>query len=182
MILSQDSYYKGLSPEAHDAVDDYNFDHPDAFDWELIAKHLVALRQKKPIDVPTYDFVTHQRTGVTVNVYGADVVLFEGILAFWDAAVRDLMDMKIFVDTDADTRLIRRIRRDLKSRGRTLESVLVQYDRFVKPSFENYISPTKKYADVIIPNGESNTVAIGLIVQHILVHLPASHSTPLRKK
>jgi uridine kinase len=205
-ILSMDSYYRGLSAEESAKADDYNFDHPDAFDWELIAKHLAQLKRKKPIEVPHYDFKTHARTGQTTSVYGADVILFEGILVFAEAEVRDLMDMKgkrdgkrerkrerhtpwfrcsvyshaflslVFVDTDDDTRLIRRIRRDIKDRGRNLEGTLVQYERFVKPSFEMYIAPTKKYADVIIPRGQSNTVAIGLIVQHIKQEL--EHRTP----
>lgn len=167
VILSQDSYYLGLTPEQNQEADDYNFDHPSAFDWELIEKHLAALKRKKPIEVPHYDFVTHQRTKETTHVYGADVVLFEGILAFSEPPVRELMDMKLFVDTDDDTRLIRRIRRDMAHRGRTLESILTQYERHVKPAFDNYILPTRKYADVIIPRGHSNKVAIALIVQHI---------------
>ncbi len=168
VILSQDSYYKGLSPEASADAANYNFDHPDAFDWDLIEQHLGRLRQKKPIEVPHYSFVTHLRVpGKTTAIYSADVVLFEGILVFWEERIRALMDMKVFVDTDDDVRLIRRIRRDIASRGRTLESVLGQYEHFVKPAFDQFIAPTKRFADVVVPRGETNTVAIELIVLHI---------------
>ena len=167
VILSQDSYYRGLTAEENATADTYDFDHPSAFDWDLIREHLARLGQRKPIDVPHYDFTTHKRTSETTTIYAADVVLFEGILSFSEERVRELMDMKIFVDTDDDTRLIRRIRRDLATRGRTLESILTQYETFVKPSFDLHIAPTKRYADVIIPRGETNTVAIGLVARHI---------------
>ena len=176
----QDSYYRGLTEEEHASAATYNFDHPSAFDWELIEKHLDRLRRKKPIEVPHYDFATHSRTSETTKVYAADVVLFEGILTFAEESVRDLMAMKIFVDTDDDTRLIRRIRRDLAGRGRTLESILTQYETFVKPSFDMHIAPTKKYADVIIPRGETNTVAIALVAQHIKQEL--THRGPKFRK
>jgi uridine kinase len=124
--------------------------------------------------------VTHQRTEEVDSLYAADVILFEGILSFAEEGVRDLMDLKIFVDTDDDTRLIRRIRRDLASRGRTLESILDQYEKFVKPSFDVHIAPTKKFADVVIPRGETNVVAIDLVVQHIKHEL--SRQAPGKKR
>jgi len=168
VILSQDSYYKDLAPEARANVANYNFDHPDAFDWDLIELHLTRLKHKKPIEVPHYSFVTHSRLpDKTTAIFSADVVLFEGILVFWEERIRRLMDMKVFVDTDDDVRLIRRIRRDIASRGRTLESVLGQYEHFVKPAFDQFIAPTKRFADVVVPRGETNTVAIELIVLHI---------------
>jgi uridine kinase len=166
-IISQDSYYKGLTPEESANAASYNFDHPMAFDWDLIRTHLQRLKSLKPVDVPTYSFVTHQRVPDQVTTLFADVVLFEGILSFWEESVRDLFDMKIFVDTEDDIRLIRRIRRDTKHRGRTLESVLDQYEQFVKPAFDQFIAPTKKFADVVVPRGETNTVAISLITMHI---------------
>lgn len=183
-IVNQDSYYRGLSAEENATAETYNFDHPSAFDWELIEQHLLLLKQKKPIDVPHYDFVTHQRSATTTRLYAADVILFEGILTFAEERVRGLFDMKIFVDTDDDTRLIRRIRRDIAARGRTLESILTQYETFVKPSFDMHIAPTKKYADVIIPRGETNAVAIGLVAQHIKQELKVHQlapGTPARK-
>ncbi|XP_014302447.1 uridine-cytidine kinase 2, partial [Myotis lucifugus] len=139
----------------------------DAFDNELIFKTLKEIIEGKTVQIPVYDFVTHSRKEETVTVYRADVVLFEGILAFYSQEVRDLFQMKLFVDTDADTRLSRRVLRDISERGRDLEQILSQYITFVKPAFEEFCLPTKKYADVIIPRGVDNLVAINLIVQHI---------------
>jgi len=170
-IISQDCFYSSLSQESKKKVysGDYNFDHPDAFDWNLLEETLKELRDGKATKIPTYDFVTHSRKDETYSktISSIDIILFEGILAFYQPNIRDLMNMKIFVDTDADTRLSRRILRDISERGRDLEGVLVQYQRFVKPSFDDYILPTKKYADVIIPRGSENSVAIDLLVQHI---------------
>lgn len=139
----------------------------DAFDNELIVKTLKEITEGKTVQIPVYDFVSHSRKEETVTVYPADVVLFEGILAFYSQEVRDLFRMKLFVDTDADTRLSRRVLRDISERGRDLEQILSQYITFVKPAFEEFCLPTKKYADVIIPRGADNEVAINLIVQHI---------------
>jgi len=167
--ISLDSFYRPLSTEERTNVSYYNFDHPDAFDWELTVEILKLLKEgNKRVDVPVYDFVTHSRlAGQATNVYGADVIIFEGILVFYVKQVRDLFDMKLFVDADPDTRLARRIIRDINQRGRDLQGVIKQYEKFVKPAFEDYILPTKKYADIIIPRGADNTVAIDLIVQHI---------------
>uniref|UniRef100_A0A8C1QWB5 uridine/cytidine kinase n=1 Tax=Cyprinus carpio TaxID=7962 RepID=A0A8C1QWB5_CYPCA len=139
----------------------------DAFDNELIVKTLCDIMEGRTVQIPVYDFVTHSRKEETVTVYPADVVLFEGILMFYSQEIRDLFQMKLFVDTDADTRLSRRVLRDISERGRDLEQVLSQYITFVKPAFEEFCLPTKKYADVIIPRGADNLVAINLIVQHI---------------
>uniref|UniRef100_A0A8C5KV06 uridine/cytidine kinase n=1 Tax=Jaculus jaculus TaxID=51337 RepID=A0A8C5KV06_JACJA len=169
VILSQDSFYRVLTSEqkAKALKGQFNFDHPDAFDNELIFKTLKDITEGKTVQIPVYDFVSHSRKEETVTVYPADVVLFEGILAFYSQEVRDLFQMKLFVDTDADTRLSRRVLRDISERGRDLEQILSQYIMFVKPAFEEFCLPTKKYADVIIPRGADNLVAINLIVQHI---------------
>ncbi|KAG2461540.1 UCK2A kinase, partial [Polypterus senegalus] len=183
VILSQDSFYRVLTAEqkAKALKGQYNFDHPGAFDNELILKTLREIMEGKTVQIPVYDFVTHSRfksdllfsfdvsllKEESVTVYPADVVLFEGILMFYSQEIRDLFQMKLFVDTDADTRLSRRVLRDITERGRDLEQVLAQYITFVKPAFEEFCLPTKKYADVIIPRGADNLVAINLIVQHI---------------
>ncbi|KAM5145149.1 uridine-cytidine kinase 2 isoform 1-T1 [Callospermophilus lateralis] len=195
VILSQDSFYRVLTSDqkAKALKGQFNFDHPDAFDNELILKTLKEISEGKTVQIPVYDFVSHSRKEETVTVYPADVVLFEGILAFYSQEVRDLFQMKLFVDTDADTRLSRRVLRDISERGRDLEQILSQYITFVKPAFEEFCLPvrvqtvgltqelrgpwfagtwmeciqTKKYADVIIPRGADNLVAINLIVQHI---------------
>ncbi|XP_029939058.1 uridine-cytidine kinase 2-A [Salarias fasciatus] len=168
-ILSQDSFYKVLTSEqkAKALKGQFNFDHPDAFDNDLIITTLLDIMEGKTVQIPVYDFVSHSRKEETVTVYPADVVLFEGILMFYSQEIRDLFQMKLFVDTDADTRLSRRVLRDISERGRDLESILTQYITLVKPAFEEFCLPTKKYADVIIPRGVDNTVAINLIVQHI---------------
>lgn len=180
-IISQDSFYKELSFEEKEraANKNYNFDHPDAFDWSLIEKLLEDLSNGKPVKIPTYNFVTHSRTHEFTAVCAVDIILFEGILVFFQELSRKYMDLKIFVEADADTRLARRIMRDIKSRGRDLEGVLIQYHKFVKPAFEQYILPTKTYADVIIPRGADNKVAIDLIVQHIRGKL--DQKLPIRK-
>uniref|UniRef100_F6WUP2 Uridine-cytidine kinase n=1 Tax=Equus caballus TaxID=9796 RepID=F6WUP2_HORSE len=158
VILSQDSFYRVLTSEqkAKALKGQFNFDHPDAFDNELIFKTLKEITEGKTVQIPVYDFVSHSRKEETVTVYPADVVLFEGILAFYSQEVRDLFQMKLFVDTDADTRLSRRVLRDISERGRDLEQILSQYITFVKPAFEEFCLPTKKYADVIIPRGADN--------------------------
>ena len=169
LILSQDSFYKDLTQEEHRlaASNEYNFDHPDSFDKELIIQSLRDLSHGKTIQVPIYDFKTNKRTKERMTVYPSDVILFEGILILYEPVVRAMLNLKIFVDVDSDLRLSRRILRDMSERGRTLESILKQYATFVKPCFEEFTLPTKKHADVIIPRGVENMVAINLIVQHI---------------
>ncbi|XP_075874680.1 uridine-cytidine kinase 2-A-like isoform X1 [Nelusetta ayraudi] len=168
-ILSQDSFYRVLTAEqkAKAVRGQFNFDHPDAFDNDLVVATLWDIKAGKTVHIPVYDFVSHSRKAEVVTVYPADVVLFEGILMFYSQEIRDLFQMKLFVDTDADTRLSRRVLRDISERGRDLEGILAQYITFVKPAFEEFCLPTKKYADVIIPRGADNLVAINLIVQHI---------------
>ncbi|XP_069870979.1 uridine-cytidine kinase 1 isoform X2 [Dipodomys merriami] len=157
VILSQDRFYKVLTAEqkAKALKGQYNFDHPDAFDNDLMHKTLKNIVEGKTVEVPTYDFVTHSRLPETTVVYPADVVLFEGILVFYSQEIRDMFHLRLFVDTDSDVRLSRRVLRDVQ-RGRDLEQILTQYTTFVKPAFEEFCLPTKKYADVIIPRGVDN--------------------------
>uniref|UniRef100_A0A3B4C3I9 Uridine-cytidine kinase n=1 Tax=Pygocentrus nattereri TaxID=42514 RepID=A0A3B4C3I9_PYGNA len=169
VLLSMDSFYKVLSPEeqALAASNDYNFDHPGAFDFQLLVTTLRKLKQGKSVKIPVYDFTTHGRQKEWKNVYGASVIIFEGIMAFADKELLQLLDMKIFVDTDSDIRLVRRLKRDISERGRDIEGVIKQYNKFVKPAFEQYIEPTMRLADIVVPRGGGNMVAIDLIVQHV---------------
>ncbi|XP_042458580.1 uridine kinase-like protein 1, chloroplastic [Zingiber officinale] len=172
VLVNQDSFYCGLTAEESKHVQDYNFDHPDAFDTEQLLECMKKLKSGYSVNVPIYDFKKHQRCPENFRkVNASDVIILEGILVFHDSRVRDLMNMKIFVDTDPDIRLARRIKRDTIERGRDVNSVLEQYGKFVKPSFDDFILPSKKYADVIIPRGGDNIVAIDLIVQHIRTKL-----------
>nr|XP_033484055.1 uridine-cytidine kinase-like 1a isoform X3 [Epinephelus lanceolatus] len=169
VLLSMDSFYKVLTPEEQTlaASNDYNFDHPGAFDFELLVATLRKLKQGKSVKIPVYDFTTHRRQKDWKNVYGASVIIFEGIMSFADKELLQLLDMKIFVDTDSDIRLVRRLRRDITERGRDIEGVIKQYNKFVKPAFEQYIEPTMRLADIVVPRGGGNMVAIDLIVQHV---------------
>ncbi|KAL5727049.1 Uridine kinase-like protein 1 [Ranunculus cassubicifolius] len=172
VLVNQDSFYRGLTPEESKHAHEYNFDHPDAFDTEQLLECVGQLKCGLPVHVPVYDFKNHLRSSETFRqVNASDVIILEGILVFHDQRVRNLMNMKIFVDADADVRLSRRIRRDTVERGRDINSVLEQYAKFVKPAFEDFILPSKKYADVIIPRGGDNHVAVDLIVQHIRTKL-----------
>jgi uridine kinase len=168
-VISQDSFYRSLEVEEKKLAAEscYDFDHPDAFDYGIFEETIQKLKRGGEVEIPVYDFKTHSRLNMTEKVSGADVVIIEGILIFFTKSIREMMDMKIFVDTDSDVRLARRIRRDIQERGRDLESVLLQYEKFVKPSFDDYIMPTKQYADIIIPRGGGNKVAIDLLTQHI---------------
>lgn len=168
--ISQDSFYRELTDEekarAHRGR--FNFDHPDAFDEKLMYTTMKDILEGKKVTINCYDYRTNSISpNEQITIYPADVVLFEGILVFYFPAIRELFHMKLFVDTDSDTRLARRVPRDIKERGRDLDQVLNQYMLFVKPAFEEFCSPTKKFADVIIPRGADNTVAIDLIVHHI---------------
>ncbi|TKW29889.1 hypothetical protein SEVIR_3G424700v4 [Setaria viridis] len=171
VVVTQESFYYGLTDEELIHVHDYNFDHPDAFDTELLLSCMKNLKHGKAVDIPNYNFKTYKSVPNARKVNPSDVIILEGILVFHDSRLRDLMNMKIFVDTDADVRLTRRIRRDTIEKGRDIKTVLDQYSKFVKPAFEDFILPTKKYADIIIPRGGDNDVAIDLIVQHIRTKL-----------
>ncbi|KAG5090840.1 hypothetical protein JHK82_049618 [Glycine max] len=166
-----DSFYNNLTEEELTRVQDYNFDHPDAFDTEQLLCVMDKLKHGEAVDIPKYDFKSYKSDDMLRRVNPSDVIILEGILVFHDPRVRELMNMKIFVDTDADVRLARRIRRDTTEKGRDIGAVLDQYSKFVKPAFDDFILPTKKYADIIIPRGGDNHVAIDLIVQHIRTKL-----------
>ncbi len=166
-FLQHDSYYKDLSglPPAQRA--ELNFDHPNSLDTDLLIEHIVALRDGKSVEIPVYDFSTHSRTSQTFTVAPRPVILVEGILIFVETALRDLFDIKIFVDTDADIRFIRRLQRDLAERGRTTESVVKQYQATVRPMHLEFVEPSKRYADVIIPEGGFNTAALDMVAARI---------------
>ncbi|VDN02977.1 unnamed protein product [Thelazia callipaeda] len=172
-VLSMDSFYKVLTEEQHllASKNEYNFDHPQAFDFDLVCETVGRLRDGKNVEVPVYDFTTHRRDKQPKLMYGADVLIFEGILAFYNEKLNNLMDMKVFVDTDPDTRLARRLERDIQDRGRDVEGVLSQYLRFVKPAFDTFIAPGMKIADIIVPRGGENEVAIDLIVKLLKTQL-----------
>ena len=179
ITLSQDSFYRNLTAKESEQAKKgmFNFDHPDAFDHHLMIKCLSEIQSGKSTQVPVYDFKSNARIeGEFTLIHPSDVVLLEGILVFYHKEVRELFDMKLFVDTDADTRLARRVLRDIEERGRDLENVLFQYTNLVKPAFEEFCLPTKKHADVIIPRGADNTVAISLISQHVLDLLKGNRS------
>ncbi|XP_024048246.1 uridine kinase-like protein 3 isoform X2 [Citrus clementina] len=172
VLVNQDSFYHNLTEQELARVHEYNFDHPDAFDTEKLLSSMEKLRHGQAVDIPNYDFKSYKNNVFPARrVNPSDVILLEGILVFHDSRVRELMNMKIFVDTDADVRLARRIRRDTVEKGRDIATVLDQYSKFVKPAFDDFILPTKKYADIIIPRGGDNHVAIDLIVQHIRTKL-----------
>lgn len=170
VLISLDWFYLGLPPET--AASNYNFDHPDAFDFNALQETLMLMSKREPVSVPKYDFSRHSRVeDNAAELDVADVIIVEGILTFYDKQIRDMMHMKIFVDEDADICLSRRIQRDTKARGRTVDSILSQYARFVKPSFELFILPTKRHADIVVPRGGDNLVAIDLIIKHIALKI-----------
>ena len=167
LLFSMDTYYKDLTPEQEKDLSNYNFDSPEALDLNLLYEHLHDLMKWKKIKMPTYDFATNKRQEKTIELTPTKVIIFEGILAFYDKRMRDLMDLKLFIDLDDDIRLSRRIYRDIISRGRNMDTVLQRYHKFVKTAYNNFIKPTKEYADIIIPRGGSNTIAIDLINYHL---------------
>ena len=170
-VLSHDNYYRRHDELTYEERSALNYDEPAAMETELMVQHLDALRHWQEIDCPVYDFSVHNRSDETIRVVPKKVIIVEGILIFADEALRDLMDIKIFVDTDADVRLCRRIKRDVNKRGRTLESVLTQYQTTVKPMHEKYVEPSKKYADLVVPEGGKNFVALDMIMDRIQRHL-----------
>jgi uridine kinase len=180
-FLEMDAYYRDFRHLSLEQLHAVNWDHPDAFDVDLLTEHLAALTRGEPVDMPVYEFATHARSALTRRIDPADVVVIDGILLLADANVRAQCDVKVFVDADPDIRLIRRIRRDTRVRGRTLESVLEQYLTTVQPMHLQFVEPSKRYADVIVTRGGSNTVAIEMIVAKIQrrLHARASSRTPL---
>ena len=166
-FIDMDAYYKNFTSLTLDERRKLNWDHPDAFDYDLLCTHLTALSRREPIDKPEYDFVTHLRRSEQTRVEPADVVVIDGILLFVDEKVRDLCDVKVFVDADPDIRLIRRIERDTHTRGRPLDEIIEQYLSTVQPMHLQFVEPSKRYADVIVPRGGHNSIAIEMIVAKI---------------
>lgn len=167
VVIEQDFYYKDQSHLTFEERLGTNYDHPLAFDNDLLIEHIKKLLVRQPIEKPVYDYVQHTRAEEVIHVEPVDVIILEGILVLEDADLRDLMDIKLFVDTDSDLRIIRRIMRDIKERGRTTDSVIEQYLSAVRPMHNLFIEPTKRYADIIIPEGGDNEVAIDLMVTKI---------------
>lgn len=167
LMLQEDSYYNDQSDMPFEERIKTNYDHPNAFDTELLVKQLKDLLDWKTIEKPIYDYTEHTRSSEVEKVEPKEVIILEGILALNDPALRDLMDIKIFVDTDDDIRIIRRIQRDIEERGRSLQSVIDQYKSTVKPMYHQFIEPTKRYADIIVPEGGENQVAIDLLVTKV---------------
>ncbi len=190
VFLSEDNYYKsadeiplrtrrsrgpamlfpGLSPDepiSNANISEFNFDRPDAFDHELLRRHLQALKDFKPIEMPQYDFVHHRRTEQSLRVEPKKLIIFDGIMIFCESAIRDLIDLKLYVDTPDDIRFIRRLKRDIEERGRTVDSVISQYLEVVRPGHYEFVEPTKLYADLIIPEGGFNETAIQVLVSFI---------------
>ena len=170
-VLSHDNYYKRHDELTYEQRCQLNYDEPAALETDLMAKHLDRLRHGESIDCPVYDFTVNNRYDETIRITPERVIIVEGILIFENKELRDLMDIKVFVDTDADVRLCRRIKRDVTKRGRTLESVLEQYQTTVKPMHEQYVEPSKKFADIIVPEGGRNFVALDMITGRIRRHL-----------
>ncbi len=166
-FLQHDSYYKDLSGLPPVQRAEINFDHPDSLETELLIEHIASLRDGKPVDVPVYDFATDRRTSQSFIVQPRSVILVEGILIFTEAKLRKMFDVKIFVDTDPDLRFIRRLERDIHERGRSTESVIAQYQATVRPMHLEFVEPSKRYADVIIPEGGFNTAALDMVVARI---------------
>jgi uridine kinase len=167
VFLQQDSYYRNLGDMPLDLKRHVNFDHPDALDNDLLINHLETLIAGESIDQPIYDYSTHSRTTTTRHIEPRPVIIMEGILVFINPELRSMMDMKIFVDTDADIRFIRRLKRDVEERGRSMKSVIEQYQTTVRPMHLQFVEPSKRYADIIIPEGGSNLVGIDLITGKI---------------
>ena len=170
-VLSHDNYYRRRDDLTYEQRCRINYDEPAALETDLMAQHLDALHHGQSIQCPVYDFTQHNRSNETIHICPEKVIIVEGILIFENKELRDLMDIRIFVDTDADIRLCRRIKRDVNKRGRTLESVLTQYQTTVKPMHEKYVEPSKRFADIVVPEGGKNFVALDMIIGRIQRHL-----------
>lgn len=167
VVISHDSYYKAHDELPFDERSRLNYDHPNSFDTELMVEDIKKLKNNQEIDVPVYDYTIHNRTDQTVHVIPKKVIIVEGILILENADLRDMMDIKVFVETDADERLMRRIHRDVSERGRSVDSILNQYAQTVKPMHEQFVEPSKKYADLIIPRGGENLTGINILMEHL---------------
>ena len=166
-FLAHDSYYRDIEWRSEEQLRGHNFDHPDALDNELLVEHVEALKAGRAIEVPIYDFVVHRRTEETIRVEPRPVILLEGILLFVEPRLRELLDFKVYVDTDSDVRLARRIRRDIEDRGRTLDDVLRQYMETVRPMHLEFVERSKRWADVIVPEGGANVVALEMVMARV---------------
>jgi len=166
-FIPHDAYYKDLNELSRAQRDVINFDHPDSLESDLLVDHVQSLQRCEPVEIPIYDFTTHSRTGETTHVDPQAVILVEGILVFAESKLRDLFNVKIFVDTPPDIRFIRRLKRDIDERGRSVESVILQYQTTVRPMHLEFVEPSKRHADVIIPEGGLNTVAMDMVVARI---------------
>ena len=176
-VIQQDAYYKNLETLSFEERASQNFDHPDAIDLELLVSQTKDLLSGKSVNQPLYDFSTHLRTQETTSLESKSIIILEGILILYFTELREMMDIKVFVDTDADIRLIRRLKRDIKKRGRSLDSVLEQYEKTVKPMHVEFVEPSKRFADIIIPEGGHNLVAVDLLATKIqsIVNEKKSH-------
>ena len=163
-LVAQDNYYRSAEYVTNLTITGFNFDHPDAFDSDLLVDQLAALKAGRPVDMPQYDFVHHRRMAETVRVHPRRLVIFEGIMIYFDRRVRDLIDLKLYVDTPDDIRFIRRLRRDITERGRTVDSVIEQYTEKVRPGHYEFVEPTKAYADLVIPEGGFNQRAMEALI------------------
>jgi uridine kinase len=171
VVIQHDSYYRDLSEQKGGTPDQVNFDHPDALETALLVRHIEQLKAGRQVDQPVYNFATHRRMEATRRLEPKEIIFIDGILILVEEELRRLMDIRIFVDTDADERLVRRIRRDILERGRSVDSVMQQYMQSVKPMHLQFVEPSKHWADIIIPRGSENTVAIDLVVQKIRMML-----------
>lgn len=169
--IEMDAYYKAFSNFSLDERKKFNYDHPDSFDSQRFFSDLKMLKDGLPIEAPIYDFVQYTRKAETRTINPHPVMIVEGLLVFWQEELRNLLDLKVFVQADSDIRLIRRIRRDTGERGRSIESVLTQYENTVKPMHERFIEPTMKYADIIIPRGAHNTIGVDILRHHLKLKL-----------
>ena len=177
-VMSHDNYYRAHNDLPYEERCKLNYDEPAAFETELMVKHLEALRRGESVDCPVYDFTVHNRSDQVIHLEPKSVIMVEGILIFENKALRDQMDIKIFVDTDADIRLCRRIKRDVNKRGRSIESVLTQYQTTVKPMHAQYVEPSKKFADLVVLEGGKNLVALDMIMNRLQRHLEQNGSHP----
>lgn len=173
-VLSHDNYYRAHNDLPYEERCKLNYDEPAAFETELMVRHLELLKSGQPVDCPVYDFTVHNRSEQVVRLEPKSVIMVEGILIFENKPLRDLMDIKIFVDTDADIRLCRRIKRDVNKRGRSMESVLLQYQATVKPMHDRYVEPSKRFADLVVLEGGKNLVALDMIMNRVQRHIEAN--------
>ena len=167
VLVAQDNYYKSAPFINNSNITAFNFDHPDAFDMDLLLSNLMDLKAGKEIDMPQYDFVYHRRMDETLHVKPQKLIILDGLMIFYDKRIRDILDLKLYVDTPADIRFIRRLIRDIQERGRTVESVIEQYTKVVRPGHFNFIEPCKEYADLIIPEGGHNQKAMEVIFSFV---------------